>query len=155
MGNGWFFKRVRLWSFFRVCRYILCTMYNKLLKLTSIRLICSTKPNVFLSSNKVLQKGLEGLVLKNVDGIYEPGKRHWLKIKKDYLFDGKMADTADLVVIGAWFGTGKKGGMLSIFLMGCFDETRKVWKTVTKVHTGLDDAAMDKLQVNYILHFSC
>ncbi|XP_037027117.1 DNA ligase 3 [Bradysia coprophila] len=108
--------------------------------------LIKTSKELSLMIAKVLQKGLEGLVLKNVDGIYEPGKRHWLKIKKDYLFDGKMADSADLVVIGAWFGTGKKGGMLSIFLMGCFDETRNVWKTVTKVHTGLDDAAMEKLQ---------
>lgn len=91
--------------------------------------------------------------MKNIDGTYEPGKRHWLKIKKDYLFDGKMADSADLVVLGAWFGTGKKGGMLSIFLMGCFDENRKMWKTVTKVHTGLDDAAMEKLQVNLFTTF--
>lgn len=94
----------------------------------------------------VLKKGLEGLVLKNVDGIYEPGKRHWLKVKKDYLFDGKMADTADLVVLGSWFGTGKKGGMYSIFLMGCHDTKSKIWKTVTKVHTGLDDAELDKYQ---------
>ena len=42
-------------------------------------------------------------------GPYEPGKRHWLKVKKDYLFGGAMADTADLVVLGAWYGTGQKG----------------------------------------------
>lgn len=40
---------------------------------------------------------------------YEPGKRHWLKVKKDYLYDGAMADSADLVVLGAWYGTGNKG----------------------------------------------
>ncbi|KAJ6638894.1 DNA ligase 3 [Pseudolycoriella hygida] len=108
--------------------------------------LIKTSKELNLMIAKVLQKGLEGLVLKNVNGLYEPGKRHWLKIKKDYLFDGKMADTADLVVLGAWFGTGKKGGMLSIFLMGCFDEKQKLWKTVTKVHTGLDDAAMEKMQ---------
>ncbi|KAI8420782.1 hypothetical protein MSG28_007990 [Choristoneura fumiferana] len=54
---------------------------------------------------EVLQQGLEGLVLKDLESTYEPGKRHWLKVKKDYLFDGAMADTADLVVLGAWFGT--------------------------------------------------
>lgn len=53
---------------------------------------------------QVLQLGLEGLVLKDLESTYEPGKRHWLKVKKDYLFDGAMADTADLVVLGAWFG---------------------------------------------------
>lgn len=96
---------------------------------------------------KVLEMGLEGLVLKNINGIYEPGKRHWLKVKKDYLCDGKMADSADLVVIGGWYGTGKKGGMLSIFLMGCYDHGTKRWKTVTKVHSGLDDATLNGVQV--------
>ena len=30
-------------------------------------------------------------------------------MKKDYLHDGAMADTADLVVLGAYYGTGNKG----------------------------------------------
>ena len=41
--------------------------------------------------------------------MYEPGKRHWLKVKKDYLAGGSMADTADLIVLGAYYGTGNKG----------------------------------------------
>ncbi|KAG6465347.1 hypothetical protein O3G_MSEX015090 [Manduca sexta] len=94
----------------------------------------------------VLEQGLEGLVLKDLDSTYEPGKRHWLKVKKDYLFDGAMADTADLVVLGAWFGTGKKGGMMSVFLMGCLDKQRNKWVTVTKVHTGHDDSTLERLQ---------
>ncbi|CAH0583151.1 unnamed protein product [Chrysodeixis includens] len=95
---------------------------------------------------KVLELGLEGLVLKDLESTYEPGKRHWLKVKKDYLFDGAMADTADLVVLGAWFGTGKKGGMMSVFLMGCHDVRRNIWVTVTKVHTGHDDSTLSRLQ---------
>ncbi|XP_046411697.1 DNA ligase 3 isoform X1 [Neodiprion fabricii] len=95
---------------------------------------------------KVIKMGLEGLVLKDVTGKYEPGKRHWLKVKKDYLLDGAMADSADLVVLGAWYGTGKKGGMMSVFLMGCFDEDRNRWLTVTKVHTGHDDVTLERLQ---------
>ena len=42
-------------------------------------------------------------------GVYEPGKRHWLKMKKDYLAGGAMADTTDLIVLGAYYGTGNKG----------------------------------------------
>ncbi|XP_048001255.1 DNA ligase 3 [Leguminivora glycinivorella] len=95
---------------------------------------------------EVLQLGLEGLVLKDLESTYEPGKRHWLKVKKDYLFGGAMADTADLVVLGAWFGTGKKGGMMSVFLMGCLDTRRNKWVTVTKVHTGHDDSTLERLQ---------
>ena len=66
-------------------------------------------------------------MLKDTMSKYEPGKRHWLKVqftqlyfvkndscmglrqvKKDYLADGAMADTADLVVLGGWYGTGNK-----------------------------------------------
>jgi DNA ligase-3 len=31
---------------------------------------------------EVLSKGLEGLVLKDVKSTYEPGKRHWLKVRQ-------------------------------------------------------------------------
>lgn len=85
---------------------------------------------------KRVSLGLEGLVIKDKMSKYEPGKRHWLKVKKDYLFDGAMADSADLIVLGAWYGTGQKGGMMSVFLMGCYNEKTKRFCTVTKVHTG-------------------
>ncbi|XP_028136792.1 DNA ligase 3 [Diabrotica virgifera virgifera] len=95
---------------------------------------------------RVLKQGLEGLVLKDLQSIYEPGKRHWLKVKKDYLFGGAMADSADLIVLGAWYGTGKKGGMMSVFLMGCYNPDTDSYCTVTKVHTGHDDKTLEKLQ---------
>jgi len=95
---------------------------------------------------KAINEGLEGLVLKDTKSIYEPGKRHWLKMKKDYLDSGSMADTADLVVLGAYYGTGNKGGMKSIFLMGTLNEKTNTWLTVTKVGNGFDDKTLDKLQ---------
>lgn len=94
----------------------------------------------------VLKEGLEGLVLKDMLSQYEPGKRHWLKMKKDYLFGGAMADSADLIVLGAWYGTGKKGGMMSTFLMGCYDNSKDIFLTVTKVHSGHDDDTLQRLQ---------
>ncbi|XP_051786734.1 DNA ligase 3 isoform X1 [Erpetoichthys calabaricus] len=96
--------------------------------------------------NRVIREGLEGLVLKDVKSLYEPGKRHWLKVKKDYLNEGAMADTADLVVLGAFYGTGSKGGMMSIFLMGCYDPSSNKWCTVTKCAGGHDDATLARLQ---------
>lgn len=98
-----------------------------------------TKKNQLVEMTKeVLRKGLEGLVLKDIDGIYEPGKRRWLKVKKDYLLKGEIADSADLVILGCYFGKGKKmGNCYSIYLVGCYDESSKVWKTVTKVTINL------------------
>ncbi|KAJ7407338.1 DNA ligase 3 [Willisornis vidua] len=84
--------------------------------------------------------------MKHVTGNYEPGKRHWLKVKKDYLNEGAMADTADLVVLGAFYGQGSKGGMMSIFLMGCYDPKSEKWCTVTKCSGGHDDATLARLQ---------
>ena len=95
---------------------------------------------------KAIAEGLEGLVLKDASGKYEPGKRHWLKMKKDYLDEGKMADTADLVVLGAYYGTGKKSGMKSVFLMGVRDEQSNRWHTVTKVDNGFDDKTLIAIQ---------
>ncbi|KAM7535871.1 hypothetical protein Aperf_G00000089047 [Anoplocephala perfoliata] len=94
----------------------------------------------------VFAEGLEGLVIKPNDSIYEPGKRHWIKIKKDYLGQGAMADSADLIVLGAYFGTGKKGGLASVFLMGAYDPKVGQFCTVTKVGNGLDDKTLLKLQ---------
>lgn len=93
----------------------------------------------------VLDRGLEGLMLKDLEGTYEPGKRHWMKVKRDYLFEGKAADSVDLVVLGAWYGTGHKGGMMNVFLMGCYNSDDRTWRSVTKVH-GHDDETLQALQ---------
>lgn len=107
--------------------------------------ILKTKNDLVEMTKEVLVKGLEGLMLKGLNTIYEPGKRRWLKVKKDYLMKGEMADTADLVVLGAWYGSGKNGGQFSVYLMGCFDKKAGLWKTVTKVGTGFDDQAKTKM----------
>lgn len=120
------------------------TVIKHHIQLSEYKLL-KTKNELVDMTKEALKKGLEGLVLKGLNTIYEPGKRRWLKVKKDYLLKGAIADTADLVVLGAWYGTGKMGGQYSIFLMGCFDSKNHLWKTVTKVHSGLDDKQMEKM----------
>ena len=95
-----------------------------------------------------IAEGLEGLVIKDVKSHYEPSSRHWVKLKKDYL--AGMADSADLLVLGAWYGTGAKGGLLSTFLMCVWDKRVPAghpgqFKTVVKVGNGHDDATLEKL----------
>ena len=48
-------------------------------------------------------------------------------------FYGTLADTADLVVVGAYYGKGANGGMRTVFLMGTWDRHSRTWKTVCKV----------------------
>ncbi|VDL89032.1 unnamed protein product [Schistocephalus solidus] len=119
------------------------------------RVLLSEKHNVSTTDDlntlmaRVFSEGLEGLVLKPLDSVYEPGKRHWMKIKKDYLGEGAMADSADLIVLGAYFGTGNKGGLMSVFLMGAYDPNSEQFCTVTKCGNGLDDRTLLKLQKQF------
>lgn len=83
-------------------------------------------------------------MIKDLQSMYEPAARHWLKIKKDYL--SGLADTVDLVVLGAYFGTGSKGGLMSVFLMGVYDNDSKTYKAVCKCGNGHTDATL--LQLN-------
>ena len=38
-----------------------------------------------------------------------------------------MVDTVDLLVAGAYFGTGRKAGLLTTFLMCTLDKKTKTW----------------------------
>jgi len=93
---------------------------------------------------RVLTENLEGLMLKDKYDTYKPNQRHWLKLKKDYL--AGMADSADLVVLGAYYGSGNKGGLLTTYLCCVFDPTTKTFKTTCKASGGLDDATLAALQ---------
>eukprot|EP01013_Petalomonas_cantuscygni_P044098 TRINITY_DN871_c0_g1_i1.p1 TRINITY_DN871_c0_g1~~TRINITY_DN871_c0_g1_i1.p1 ORF type:complete len:879 (+),score=151.22 TRINITY_DN871_c0_g1_i1:94-2730(+) len=59
--------------------------------------------------------GSEGLMVKDSFGSYQPGvRRGWAKVKPDCV----GGDTADLAILGAWPGRGRRGHMLSSFLLG-------------------------------------
>uniref|UniRef100_A0A8C5B381 DNA ligase n=1 Tax=Gadus morhua TaxID=8049 RepID=A0A8C5B381_GADMO len=107
------------------------------------RILFSEMKHVTVSQGN---SSLSSLSLSHPHGNYEPGKRHWLKVKKDYLNEGAMADTADLVVLGGFYGKGSNGGIMSSFLMGCYDPDSKKWCTVTKCSGGYDDAMLARLQ---------
>jgi DNA ligase-3 len=63
-------------------------------------------------------------------------------MKRDHLYNNQLSDTVDLLVLGGYYGTGAKGGMLSVFLMGVYDEETQTYKTVTKCGNGHDDATL-------------
>ena len=55
-------------------------------------------------------------------GIINSKKSNWFKLKRDYMNTGNLADSLDLVVVGADWGKGKRTGVFGSFLVACYDE---------------------------------
>ena len=96
---------------------------------------------------KAIGKGLEGIIAKKLDGIYQPGARgwNWIKFKRSY--SAKINDTLDCLVMGYDFGKGKRVGFgIGAFLVGIYDAKEEKFKTVAKIGTGLTDVEWKELQ---------
>jgi len=96
---------------------------------------------------KAVENGCEGLVCKSVneDSVYQAGARGWLWIKYKRDYKSEMTDTADLVVVGAFHGRGKRAGTYGALLLAAYDPDEDVFKTVTKCGTGFTDEDLKKL----------
>ncbi len=91
--------------------------------------------------NEYVDAGLEGIILKKFEGEYLPGVRNfdWVKIKKS--IGSKVVDTIDAVVLGYYYGSGKKTsfGMGSL-LVGIYNSKDDVFESVGRVGTGFTDS---------------
>ncbi|KAL2024698.1 hypothetical protein VTK56DRAFT_6899 [Thermocarpiscus australiensis] len=67
---------------------------------------------------KVVAEASEGLVLKNPRSRYQLNSRNndWIKVKPEYM--SEYGESIDCVVIGGYYGSGRRGGTLSSFLCG-------------------------------------
>ncbi|KAJ8525901.1 hypothetical protein ON010_g15230 [Phytophthora cinnamomi] len=116
---------------------------------------------------QAVASGCEGLMIKALDteeSKYKAGRRSysWMKLKHDYLSDEVttstssskkkattssangtfLADTLDLVPIGAFYGKGRRAGVFGSFLMATFNSTSGKFETIGKVGTGFSDAQL-------------
>ncbi|OAA60509.1 DNA replication and repair protein [Niveomyces insectorum RCEF 264] len=67
---------------------------------------------------QIVADASEGLVLKNPRSMYRLNSRNddWIKVKPEYLTE--FGESLDCVIIGGYFGSGRRGGTLSSFLCG-------------------------------------
>jgi DNA ligase-1 len=91
--------------------------------------------------------GLEGLVIKKPDSVYQAGKRsfNWIKLK--YQASEKLQDTLDVVILGYYSGKGKRAQLgIGAFLVGIYNHEDDSYETVAKVGTGLTDSQWIELK---------
>ncbi|MCE8427956.1 MAG: ATP-dependent DNA ligase [Candidatus Methanoperedens sp.] len=90
--------------------------------------------------NDALAAGHEGVMLKNPDSLYSPGKRgkNWLKLKP-------IMETLDLVVTGGEWGEGRRANLIGSYLLACRDIEMDRFLSIGRVATGITDAQLEEL----------
>jgi DNA ligase-1 len=85
-------------------------------------------------------RGYEGLVVKDPDSPYTPGRRgkSWVKLKEEL-------DTLDVVIVGAELGHGKRAGRLSDYTFSVRDGS--AFRVIGKAYSGLTDAEIEEMAV--------
>ena len=92
-----------------------------------------------------INAGCEGLMLKMLQSPYRAGMRgsNWLKLKREY--QNELGDSLDLIVIGAFFGKGRRTGRYGTLLLATYNSENDTFPSVCKVGTGFTDESLDQL----------
>jgi DNA ligase-1 len=90
-------------------------------------------------------RGNEGLMIKDLDSTYTPGKRGraWLKMKRELA-------TLDAVVTAVEYGHGKRVGVLSDYTFGVWEGDKLV--NIGKAYSGLTDAEISEMTLWFLDH---
>ena len=113
-------------------------------KLIPMKFIKSENEIVDFLENSI-NAGCEGLMLKTPNALYRAGTRgsNWLKLKREYR--NELGDSLDLIVIGAYFGRGRRTGLYGTLLLGTFNPETNNFPSICKVGTGFTDESLDQL----------
>lgn len=107
---------------------------------------CKSIEDIETAFKNATDANSEGLMLKSLNSPYQPSHRSnsWGKIKKDYL--DSVGDSLDLVVVGAFYGKGKRTGNYGGFLLATYNDETGKYEPCCKIGTGFSD---ENLQLFY------
>lgn len=86
-------------------------------------------------------EGNEGIMAKSIqdDAIYQAGNRGFLWIKLKSLEGGKLRDSIDVVIVGAFYGKGRRTGVLGTYIGAVYDPEINKFIAFTRFFSGLTD----------------
>jgi DNA ligase 1 len=92
-------------------------------------------------------RGNEGLMIKDLDSTYTPGKRgkSWLKMKRELA-------TLDVVVTAVEYGHGKRIGVLSDYTFAVWDANKERLVNIGKAYSGLTDVEISEMTQWFLEH---
>jgi len=124
---------------FRERRKILEKMVSKRkLKIRPSKMVITSDEKVAMKFyEEALAIGEEGIMVKNLDGRYQQGRRVGFMVK----MKPAVADL-DLVITGAEYGSGKRAGWLTSYIVACRKENEFV--DVGKVSSGLKELEQEE-----------
>lgn len=93
---------------------------------------------------QAIQDGCEGLLIKDLNSVYRAGSREfsWIKWKREY--QSELTDTIDLVIVGAFYGRGRRAGKYGAFLLAAYDSEADMFRTACKCGTGFTDEDLER-----------
>jgi DNA ligase-1 len=97
--------------------------------------------------DRMIHKGLEGIVAKRPDAPYRAGARgyDWVKLKRAY--QSKLRDTVDVVLAGYLAGRGKRAALgIGSVLAAVYDPEHDRFRTVAKIGSGPSEAEWKRLR---------
>jgi len=120
-------------------------MPNKGLLLVANKIYTEEVDEINKFFHQMLKDGFEGIIIKGMDSEYQAGTRgwSWIKWKKDYVEE--MVDTFDLVIVGAFYGKGKRSGTYGALLCAAYNDKDDTFETFCKLGTGLTDELLAEL----------
>jgi len=106
--------------------------------------------------SEAVSQGCEGLMVKStaVDSFYKAGARGWAWVKYKRSYKAEVADTFDLVPVGALMGRGKRAGSYGALLMAAYRPEDDTFETVCKLGTGFTDVDLEQLPEKFAPYVS-
>jgi DNA ligase-1 len=109
---------------------------------------CDSAEDLAQIFEQALERGNEGLMIKDLNSSYSPGRRgkSWLKLKRELA-------TLDVVVTAVEFGHGKRAGVLSDYTFAVrAGETEDELLNIGKAYSGLTDAEIAVMTDWFLAH---